>query len=510
MPGVATVQLLTYSEIVDVDMDATNDVNFADVEDYGHRVKIEMSKDAINNYLRWSRAVGSARPAAALDSSKEASFKDALSIALTGGFVDIDGVTGGLHFGTSNLDTNPDPRLRADGITANDLPLCFVLYKLYGSSAAQTLNYIYNMEDAYGMLTNVNVVTAITESFKAQVSGSLNTMFRDLLSADPHRFFDASGLPMPGIFETNADVAGSGNWNIIDNDTLEVKLKLIFHSRVTRRGVAGREHNLTSTATEDAAGPQENQQTVINPDDYFYIRLQIKAVSTATPPPPAPSVVADGNIIKFTAASYSSGTLVNTGSLGAANNATVQSGSIVKNALGNGIILNGSSHLEFPAPSLANLPSWGQGSDLNWTFSAWYKPTATAVNQAAIVTQVLGGEFNGYIYSTGGMSYTGGFYRDTFRDAAGVALDINTWTHICVTRTVGTGIDVYINGQLSVSDRGLTGNSGSGRYYQEYRIGRGIWGTYVTGELGELLMYSRPLSAAEVLQNYNATYLTYI
>ena len=276
MPGVATPQLLNYAEIVDVDLDATNDVNFADVEDYGHRVQIDVDKSALNNYLRWERAVGSARPAAALDATKESAFKDAIDAGLSKTLIDIDGVTGGLHFGTANLDTNPDPRKRAAGVSANDIPLCFVLYKLYGSSSVATLDYIYNLADAMGMLSNATVSTAITESFKAQVSGSLDTMFRDLLAADPHRFFDASGIPETGIFETNADVSGAGNWKLTDDDILEIKLKMIFHSRVTRRGVAGREHNITSTATENAAGAQENQQTVINPDDYFYIRLQLK------------------------------------------------------------------------------------------------------------------------------------------------------------------------------------------------------------------------------------------
>ena len=280
MPGVATPQLLNYAEIVDVDLDATNDVNFADVEDYGHRVVVEMDVSAMNAYLGWERAVGSARPAAKLTVAEEAAFKAAIEAALAGGFVDIDGVTNGLHFGTANLDTNTDPRKRyAQGVGANDLPLCFVLYKLYGSSAATTLDKIYNLEDAHGMLSNETVSTAITESFKAAEAGAVDAMFRDLLAADPHRFFDASGLPMLGIFETNADVSGAGNWKMVADDTLEIKLKMIFHSRVTRRGVAGREHNLTSTATENAAGPQENQQTVINPDDFFYVRLQLKAVA---------------------------------------------------------------------------------------------------------------------------------------------------------------------------------------------------------------------------------------
>ena len=282
MPGVATPQLLNYAEIVDVDLDATNDVNFADVEDYGHRVIVEMNTEALNNYLGWERAVGSARPSAKLTAANEAAFKAAIEAALGAGFVDIDGVTNGLHFGTANLDTNPDPRKRyAQGVGANDLPLCFVLYKLYGSSAATTLDRIYNLDDAMAMLSNATVSTAITESFKAAEAGAVDTMFRDLLAADPHRFFDASGLPMLGIFETNADVSGAGNWKMVADDTLEIKIKLIFHSRVSRRGVGGQEHNLTATAAENLAASQANQQTVINPDDYFYVRLQLKSTPEA-------------------------------------------------------------------------------------------------------------------------------------------------------------------------------------------------------------------------------------
>jgi hypothetical protein len=280
MPGVATAQLLTYAEVVDVDLDATNDVNFADVEDYGHRVVVEMDVSAMNGYLGWERAVGAARPAAKLAAANEAAFKAAIEAAIAGGMVDIDGVTGGLHFGTANLDTNPDPRKRGvAGVSANDIPLCFVLYKLYGSSAATTLDKIYNLEDAHGMLANSTVSTAIAESFKAAEAGAVDAMFRDLLAADPHRFFDASGIPEAGIFETNADAAGAGTWKMVADDTLEIKIKLIFHSRVTRRGVAGQEHNLTTSAVEDQAASQANQQTLINPEDYFYVRLQLKAVA---------------------------------------------------------------------------------------------------------------------------------------------------------------------------------------------------------------------------------------
>jgi hypothetical protein len=261
-------------------MDQTNDVNLADAEDYGHRVVVQISKDAMDQYFGWARASGSARPVAALTAAKEAVFKKAIRNALSAGYVDIDGVTGGLHFGSAVLSTNTDARIRKNAlITANDLPLAYVLYVLYGSSAAQTLDKVYNLEDAHGMLSNASVATAITESLKAQVSGAVDGMFRDLLASDPARFFDAAGVPVPGIFETNADAAGAGSWKLTGEDTVEVKLKLVFKSKVTRRGVAGREINVSALGSYP-----DNQQIIINPEDYFYVRLQLKADPTVAAP----------------------------------------------------------------------------------------------------------------------------------------------------------------------------------------------------------------------------------
>ena len=286
MPGQAVAQTLKYAEIVDVDMDATNDVNFADVEDYGHRVVVNINKDCLDGLLGWARLAGQARPAARLVNT--ANFMTALTTALNSTYIDVDGVTGGLHFGTDNMNLNPDARLRAEGVSANDIPLSFVLYKLYGSSSVATLDNVYNLGDAHGMLSSETVTEAVTSSFQAAVEGAVDTMFRDLLAADPHRFFDASGAPIVGMFETNRDIPAVGTWKITENDILELKLKMVFHSKITRRGVAGREHLLASS---DAAASQENQQTLISPDDYFYIRLQLKAdpnAESGLPPPPPP------------------------------------------------------------------------------------------------------------------------------------------------------------------------------------------------------------------------------
>jgi hypothetical protein len=126
------------------------------------------------------------------------------------------------------------------------------------------------------MLSNEIVADAIIDSLQTNESGAVDVMFKDLLAADPKRFFNTSGVPVTGIFETSTDVSGSGSWSFTDNDIIEIKTKLIFNSKVTKRGVGGGE---TSVTVSDGSSTQMNQQTIISPGDYFYIRLQMKAVS---------------------------------------------------------------------------------------------------------------------------------------------------------------------------------------------------------------------------------------
>lgn len=267
----AAAQLLKYATTVDVTTASDNDVNFADVENYGHRVQIGVNTAALEGYLAWTRSAGDDKPKAALNA--DTSFKAALVAALNNEYVDLDGVATGLHYGSANLSLNTDPALRADGVSANDLVLAYVMNKLYGMSAFETLNNVYNLGDAHGMLESVTVSDAIAASFTAEVNGSVTKMFRDLLIQNPLRFFDASGVPDAGIFETNTDVSGTGSWKIQEGDTLEIKIKFEFANKVTRRGVAGAELNVT--------GLNPNEQTIIEVGHEFFVRLQLVATDAA-------------------------------------------------------------------------------------------------------------------------------------------------------------------------------------------------------------------------------------
>ena len=279
IPGIPTPTLLTYADLVTVNMDETNDVNMADTGDYGHRVQVTLGKTLFNLFFRWHRSIGQDRPHAKLSTSDviENTFKSVLIESLNSSYMDIDGVTGALHFSTANLSLNNDPRLRKNGlVSANDIPMAFVMYKLYGNSAFSTKNFVFNLQDAHDMLSSETVADAIIASFKEHETGALDKMFRDLLAQDPRRFFDENGHQEPNLFETATDLAGNGSWKLIENDIVEIKTKLIFHSNVTKRGVAGREHLLSDV------NEAENQQKIIIPDDYFYIRLQLKIIDDGT------------------------------------------------------------------------------------------------------------------------------------------------------------------------------------------------------------------------------------
>jgi hypothetical protein len=266
--------LLKFAEPVDINMTVKNTISVTDVKDYGHRVVIECDKTAMMTYMGWQRAAGTAHPSAKLNSAAEADFVAALIVALNSGYHDIDGVISGLHFSTSYLDRmNSDPRLREAGVSANDIPLAFLLYKMYGNSGAQTLNVIYNLEDTHRMVTSTEVAQAIVHSIKSAEAGATNRMFRDLLTACPSRFVDASGIPFTGIFETNAELYSSGSWPLIQDDIIEIKTKFVFKRKVSRREVVGREHEL---------GLMNNpQQDIIGLEDYFYVRFQIKVTECA-------------------------------------------------------------------------------------------------------------------------------------------------------------------------------------------------------------------------------------
>jgi hypothetical protein len=283
--GVPT--LVRYSELVQTDL-ANNAVNFADEQAQGHRVALTLTPAQLNTLFTWTRAVDSGRPIGHFNS---ASFVTALLASIEAGFSDIDGSSAGLDFSSDILNVAEDARLRAtDVISANDLVVAYLLYKCYGKSAAATKDIIYNLADAHNMLTSEILVDAIETSLLAEEAksaqagvnkGAVDAMFRDLLAADPMRFFDNSGNQIAGLFETNADAASDGNWKIVDGDKIEISVEFTFKNSVTRRGVRDSRQQVDVPAGTDPIGADSDstERVVIATDSTFKIRLQLTAVT---------------------------------------------------------------------------------------------------------------------------------------------------------------------------------------------------------------------------------------
>lgn len=165
-------------------------------------------------------------------------------------------------------------------------------------------------------------------------------------------------------------------------------------------------------------------------------------------------------------------------------------------------------------PELSNL--------LNITVSYWYYPTTTNA------TKAIGGRYNNlqptgspsglnngwhFLYTSDGIFYFAGRESGTsyLSILTPTSYPINNWYNVVGTKQ-GSLWSLYVNGILRVS-----GNRGTGTipfYDNDLQIGalkQGILGVnqyvgnYLNGRVAQCLIFNRALSAAEVLQNYNAT-----
>ena len=80
--------------------------------------------------------------------------------------------------------------------------------------------------------------------------------------------------------------------------------------------------------------------------------------------------------------------------------------------------------------------------------------------------------------------------------------DLNRWYYIAVTFEAYTSMKTYVNGVFDNSSTyNLNPHPGDG----STDIASYDGGNFLRGSIGEFFCYNRPLTADEVLQNYNST-----
>lgn len=338
-PGPAKAQSIRYKKIVCFGLN-TQTINFATAGPLGHRVLAVVPVDLMNQFFVWTRATGEPSPTGrfvnaptALANSLIPTFDAALVASFSSGFMDLDGVAAGLNFSSSALDMagdakrNPsiynrisDTGLRANQpatnistthYSANDLVMAYLMFRCFGSSAYDTNDVIYNLDDAFGMLTSQQLADAITSSLNVEDAladacvlpngkavsaqlpgdnkGQVDNMFRSFLAADPLRYF-LNGRQIPGLFETHfvaldasgADPSVGGNWCFTVGDKIEVPLQFVYTEAVTVLSVQDNVQNPSSSTPDDVrtmiiAG-EKNYVQGSNPTNYnnaMRLRLQI-------------------------------------------------------------------------------------------------------------------------------------------------------------------------------------------------------------------------------------------
>jgi hypothetical protein len=298
-PGTARAQTILYRKTVCFGL-ANQQINFATAASLGHRVQVSIPVDLMNQYFYWTRDEGVVSPVGRFTNAPSGvpTFNASLVAAFNGDYTDLDGVAKGLNFSSSALDMDNNLKRDVRGNSANDLVMAYLMFKCFGSSAYDPTDIIYNLEDAFNMLTSEQLADAIKDSLlvedgKAALvtptsaaglnKGEVDAMFRGFLAADPMRYFK-NGTQIEGLFETTVNQDYEGNWCFTIGDKIEVPLQLVFTEAVNVLSVQD------NIANPSSSTPDEVYTNIIEGEANY-------AVGSGTPAGTAAATAAKKNVI---------------------------------------------------------------------------------------------------------------------------------------------------------------------------------------------------------------------
>ena len=135
------------------------------------------------------------------------------------------------------------------------------------------------------------------------------------------------------------------------------------------------------------------------------------------------------------------------------------------------------------------------------TLEAWVFPTAATGVRDILIKEGTGVDiYNLYARNGAGQLEATVFAGGANRWATGAVLPLSTWTHVAATYN-GTTIRLYVNG-VQVGTTAFTGVIGTST--GALRIGgNSLWGEFFQGQIDEVRIYNRALTAAELLTDMN-------
>lgn len=198
-------------------------------------------------------------------------------------------------------------------------------------------------------------------------------------------------------------------------------------------------------------------------------------------------------------------------------NGTLTNGPTFNSSNSGSIVIDGvDDYISFPGNTFGYSPgTTGELSLEAWVYATGPFSTYAPENLTALGGVIGQGILNGtigwglYIQRISTGPYTYGFQVRNVGTvvAPSGSFTLNTWTHVIGTFTRNDFARVYINGNLaaSASSTSLNGLTLTPNF-NDAAIGRANSNNpfYIGGRVAVSRLYNRPLSAAEVLQNYNA------
>jgi len=272
---------------------AVNPINFVTKGSFGHRVQIGVAASTLATMFTWTRAVDASVPVAVFNGNAT-SIGTMISAAITGGFVDMDKNLNGLNFTTNDL-VAANPLLQgptgAPVNSVNDLVMSFLMYRCFGNSTSDKSLDLYNIEDGYNMISDISFITAIADLLNTTTNPTLvDSLFRDQLTQDPARYLGFTTGVTGTMFDvstgTGTDGGGSGPWNFLVGDVIEIPIRMVFRSPVTLVNsllddtLQSTAPNNASVITGEAATWSDAAVPYVAPSPLNVINLRLQLVAT--------------------------------------------------------------------------------------------------------------------------------------------------------------------------------------------------------------------------------------
>ena len=229
------------------------------------------------------------------------------------------------------------------------------------------------------------------------------------------------------------------------------------------------------------------------------------------------NIVTDGLVFNMDAAAYKSYPRTGTNVFNLASGSLPNSGSLINGLAWTGISPSSSfnfdgddDYIELGQIDSSNPISFAGTTENTW--EAWINSKGTGDTYQRIIDKSsAGGGVDGYFWSLGSTAGNGRIWckidgLSGIDDVIISGYTDNVWQHLVVTRVnnATNGWKTYLNGVLK--DERNSGNNSFPTDTEGCRIGSWNHTTAreFNGQIAAVRLYNRALSAAEVLQNYNA------